>query len=110
MLLAQGTPSAKVRFLLVTARSQGRSRRVEKGRFDPFTAPSANGRYLRTAIIADRNRGRRGWGKPTTPEPRGEERSLAGEGTIRQATQPLALRIALNTANGVAGMSTWSIP
>jgi hypothetical protein len=30
----------------------------------------------RKAVIADRNRGRRGWGKPTTPEPRAAKSAL----------------------------------
>src|SRR5271169_2900155 len=60
------------------ARKIGQSRRLFR---EP--GPLLNDRFLRTAVIADRNRGRRGWGKPTTPEPRGEERSLcrpAGRG------------------------------
>ena len=45
---AQPTPSAKDRFLALTARSSGQSLRSAKGRLDPFAEPSANGRYLRT--------------------------------------------------------------
>ncbi len=44
--LAQLTPSAKDRFLALSARSQGRSRRTEKGRVHPFDAPPANDRYF----------------------------------------------------------------
>jgi hypothetical protein len=46
-LLVQPAPSAKARFLVLTARSQGRSRRSATGRLDLFAAVSRNVRYLR---------------------------------------------------------------
>jgi hypothetical protein len=49
-LLARPSPSAKDRFLALPARSSDRGFRAAKGRFDPFGAPSGNGRYLRIAI------------------------------------------------------------
>ncbi len=42
-------------------------------------------------------------------EPHYQQRG-AGTAGREQAIHPLAFRIALNTANGVAGMSIWSIP
>jgi SCO1/SenC len=44
-------PSADDRFLALPARSSGRSQRAAQGRFDPFAARWANGRYLRILAI-----------------------------------------------------------
>ena len=56
--LAQPTPSPEVRFLALTARSWGQSRRPASGRFDPFANAPGNDRYLRRPVIADRSGGR----------------------------------------------------
>ena len=45
------SPPANVRNLVHTACPYDQMRRGAQGRFDPFAAPSANGRYLRTAAI-----------------------------------------------------------
>jgi hypothetical protein len=54
--VAQLTPSAEDRFLVLTVRSWGRSLRPAKGRFDPFAPPSANGRYLRNRDVESMSR------------------------------------------------------
>jgi hypothetical protein len=48
----------EVRFLALTARSWGQSRRPASGRFDPFANAPGNDRYLRRPVIADRSGGR----------------------------------------------------
>jgi hypothetical protein len=45
--LAQQTPSAKDRFLALTARSKDRFQKAAKGRLDPFAAPFGYDLYLR---------------------------------------------------------------
>ena len=78
------------------ASSLGLHPAARRHRHRRIVGPQTAGVDLSKAVIAERGRGRRGWGKPMTAgAARREERIAAGELQLRQSLPPGGLRFDL---------------